>query len=121
MLLSTLKYPNVQKIHTQREIDLVIFDKKYSQDDIEKFLQSRVANKTNNCSFVVLENDSEWDAASEVGEGNIYKHCVLGGTFDRLHLAHKLLLSEATLRASEKITVGVTDENMLLGKKIVLV
>lgn len=35
------------------------------------------------------------------------------GTFDRLHVAHKLLLSDAILRAGEKVTVGVTEENMI--------
>lgn len=42
----------------------------------------------------------------------LYQHTVLGGTFDRLHVAHKLLLSEASLRATEKVTIGVTEENM---------
>lgn len=118
MLLSNLKYGNVKKINTQRQVDLVIFDKKYCQHDIEKFLQTTVGNKTSDCSFVVLESENDWEVTSEVEEGKVHKHVVLGGTFDRLHLAHKLLLSEAALRASEKITVGITDENMLYGKKI---
>ena len=46
----------------------------------------------------------------------IYKHIVLGGTFDRLHAGHKILLSESALRAAEKITVGVTDGPMLESK-----
>ena len=42
----------------------------------------------------------------------------LGGTFDRLHEGHKILLSEAALRCDKVITVGVTDENMLKSKKV---
>lgn len=38
------------------------------------------------------------------------------GTFDRLHVAHKLLLSDAILRTSEILTVGVTEESMTHGK-----
>ncbi|KYQ56622.1 Bifunctional coenzyme A synthase [Trachymyrmex zeteki] len=45
-----------------------------------------------------------------------YKNVVLGGTFDRLHNGHKILLSEAALRCTEKLTVGVTDTNMITGK-----
>ena len=41
-----------------------------------------------------------------------FGHVVVGGTFDRLHAGHKLLLSEACLRADRSLTVGVTDGEM---------
>ncbi|KAL3124375.1 hypothetical protein niasHT_000799 [Heterodera trifolii] len=41
-----------------------------------------------------------------------YDHVVLGGTFDRLHNGHKLLLSEAAMMARTRITCGVTDGKM---------
>uniref|UniRef100_F1KWB0 Bifunctional coenzyme A synthase n=1 Tax=Ascaris suum TaxID=6253 RepID=F1KWB0_ASCSU len=37
-----------------------------------------------------------------------YRSVVLGGTFDRLHNGHKVLLSAAILAASERIVCGVT-------------
>lgn len=113
MLLSGLKYTNLSKIHTQRSIDLVIFDRKYQTEEIERFLLDRVANKSDNCGSVVLEGNGG-DFSAESNEV-VCNHSVLGGTFDRLHLAHKLLLSEAALRSKLKITVGVTEENMLYG------
>lgn len=42
-----------------------------------------------------------------------YNSVVLGGTFDRLHVGHKILLSEAALRAQKRLVVGVTDVNMI--------
>lgn len=42
-----------------------------------------------------------------------YSSVVLGGTFDRLHVGHKILLSEAALRARKRLVVGVTDVNMI--------
>lgn len=45
-----------------------------------------------------------------------YKHVVLGGTFDRLHNGHKELLSQAIIRCKSKLTVGVTDGNMIKSK-----
>lgn len=41
---------------------------------------------------------------------------VLGGTFDRIHAGHKILLTEAVLRASRRVVVGVTDATMIKSK-----
>lgn len=46
-----------------------------------------------------------------------FKTVCLGGTFDRLHSGHKVLLSEAALRATEQLIVGVTDGPMLKSKE----
>lgn len=42
-----------------------------------------------------------------------FNSVVLGGTFDRLHIGHKILLSEAAMRAQKRLVVGVTDVNMI--------
>ncbi|KAJ8942036.1 hypothetical protein NQ318_002790 [Aromia moschata] len=115
VLISGIKY-NIPKIQTQQPIDLVIFDKTYSQSDIDNFIKSKV-HITNEYDVLTLDSGSvnitdEHNSNDDI----VCKHAVLGGTFDRLHLAHKLLLSEAVLRSSEKLTVGVTDETMLESK-----
>lgn len=46
----------------------------------------------------------------------VFRNVVLGGTFDRLHVGHKILLTEAVLRCQNKLTVGVTDESMIKSK-----
>ena len=45
-----------------------------------------------------------------------YKEACLGGTFDHLHLGHKLLLTQAMLSVSERMLIGVTSD-VLLQKK----
>lgn len=45
-----------------------------------------------------------------------YKHVVLGGTFDRLHPGHKVLLSMAAALTSQRCVVGVTHPDLLLRK-----
>lgn len=41
-----------------------------------------------------------------------YDFVALGGTFDRLHIGHKILLSEGCLLCDKALTVGVTDGDM---------
>ena len=57
--------------------------------------------------------------SSKIINDVIYNDVVLGGTFDRIHIGHKVLLSEAALRAKERIVVGITDVNMLKGSYFV--
>lgn len=55
------------------------------------------------------------DTSRPSGPVKTYEYVALGGTFDRLHNGHKILLSEAVLRATKHVTVGVTDVNMIQG------
>jgi len=48
----------------------------------------------------------------------LYSQVVLGGTFDRLHTGHKVLLSSAVLRCTDRLTVGVTSTNLLTKKTL---
>lgn len=65
---------------------------------------------------------SSWSSKFEGAESLIdetepkFNSVVLGGTFDRLHVGHKILLSEAALRARKRLVVGVTDVNMITSK-----
>eukprot|EP00741_Cyanophora_paradoxa_P005949 tig00000950_g5767.t1 len=46
-----------------------------------------------------------------------FRTVAFGGTFDRLHNGHKLLLTVAALACTQKIYVGVTDGPAMLSKK----
>ncbi|KAF8279853.1 hypothetical protein TcBrA4_0103060 [Trypanosoma cruzi] len=46
----------------------------------------------------------------------LFSHVALGGTFDRLHAGHKLLLTTALFYASKSLRIGVTLESMLKKK-----
>ncbi|KAM6164469.1 bifunctional coenzyme A synthase [Rhynchocyon petersi] len=45
-----------------------------------------------------------------------YNHGAVGGTFDRLHNAHKVLLSVSCILAQERLVVGVADQDLLKSK-----
>ena len=39
----------------------------------------------------------------------VYANSILGGTFDHLHVGHKLMLTESVMLTRDSLLVGVTD------------
>ena len=138
VLLTGIKDPFLSTIHTRKQIELVIFDRVFDEVEIDNFLKSCLLNTTQKCQIVTVpgNEDSSSDntpvypyhsnsAAPKTPESfnsdrmlpgkelKMYENVVLGGTFDRLHAGHKILLSEAVLRCTRKLTVGVADAGML--------
>jgi phosphopantetheine adenylyltransferase/dephospho-CoA kinase len=134
VLLKGIKEPFLSTIHTRKQIELVIFD----EVEVDNFLKSCLLSATQECQIVTVtgNEDSSSDNVSVYPycwnsvvpktpeslspdrmlpgkELKMYQNVVLGGTFDRLHAGHKILLSEAVLRCTRKLTVGVADAGML--------
>jgi hypothetical protein len=47
-----------------------------------------------------------------------FENTIMGGTFDRLHPGHKIMLSEAVLLTHNRLLIGITTELMLKRKKL---
>lgn len=87
--------------------------------------KSSLISRLNNVDLILVDDEkSSSDQALTLMHQSPYNSCieenelryssvVLGGTFDRLHIGHKILLSEAALRAQKRLVVGVTDVNMI--------
>lgn len=110
-------------IKTKKPVEIVIFDQLYTKEETNLFVDC-LANRSTMYSLVTCNDDQEQNSHRET-EGcateediKTYKNVVLGGTFDRLHNGHKILLSEAILRCTERLTVGVTETNMLSSKDL---
>ena len=76
----------------------------------EKVMESFTVNDS-------TDKESEKEAINDRQEREsdviqTHNHVVLGGTFDRLHTGHKLLLTEGCLLSKNILTVGVTDGDM---------
>ncbi|KAG5680657.1 hypothetical protein PVAND_010151 [Polypedilum vanderplanki] len=99
VLISTMK-TNASLMSRIKNVDLVFVD-----DQIENSLSDKTLSII---QFESLLDENE----------TRYNNVVLGGTFDRLHVGHKILLSEAALRAKQRLVVGVTDVNMITSKKL---
>lgn len=119
VLLTNIKHPGRHIINTKKPVEIVIFDRTCSKKEADTFIQDCLANTSMDYSFVTCSDDQDQndhkDPEDAVQDIKTYRNVVLGGTFDRLHNGHKILLSEAALYCTEKLTVGVTDTNMLSG------
>ncbi|KAK1121215.1 hypothetical protein K0M31_010522 [Melipona bicolor] len=120
VLLTSIKNPNISIINTKKPVEIVIFDQICSKREADTFIQDYLANTSMGCSFINLGDDLNSEKLDSVMpcflEEKTYKNVVLGGTFDKIHNGHKIFLSEAVLRCTEKLTIGVTDTNMLSAK-----
>ncbi|GIY75764.1 bifunctional coenzyme A synthase [Caerostris darwini] len=73
------------------------------------------------CGNIIKLNDINNPVHNEEVESTFfdfqtYKTVCLGGTFDRLHNGHKVLLSESVLKSSEELIVGITETGGLKKK-----
>ncbi|XP_031638702.1 bifunctional coenzyme A synthase [Contarinia nasturtii] len=104
-----------------KPVDVLLFDDGISNNETTKLMDRYKATNIIEISNALGENVINTEPASvtsneshsETIEGDTV---VLGGTFDRLHVGHKMLLTEAALRARKRVIVGVTDVNMIQSK-----
>lgn len=82
-------------------------------ENMDLILVDHVEYKSSDNVISTLKLKSEGRASLIDEPEGKYNSVVLGGTFDRLHVGHKILLSEAALRAHKRLVVGVTDVNMI--------
>ncbi|XP_054932783.1 bifunctional coenzyme A synthase isoform X2 [Dermacentor andersoni] len=129
VLQSCFKDPARKENHLKPSFDVVLTDGSHGRTDLELYVGHQFNKSCSN--FHCLEskltvNDANEDSFNGFSHGSngvqnnstfqTFESVCLGGTFDRLHLGHKVLLSEAVLHASGKLVVGVTDGDMLKGK-----
>lgn len=124
-LRDTAKW-HTRPLAVKQPVDVLLFDTGISNDETTKFMNHY------NTKNVIEFSSTDLDAAAtdDVGivpstTGQANDGCdeitgdavILGGTFDRLHVGHKLMLTEAVLRANKSVTVGVTDVNLVTSKQ----
>ena len=110
------------------DYDLILTDLLNNSD--EKFFQFCEANvptlkleQTPVHSILCQKNSINLDKPCSnkndlINAGLIYRNSIMGGTFDRLHVGHKIMLSEAVLLTTKRLLIGLTTESMLKSKKL---
>ena len=73
--------------------------------------------------FMHLELDHVPEDSNIPADGNpgdvFYEYGALGGTFDDLHVGHKLLLTSASVLSRNRLLVGLTHDDLLKNKHLV--
>lgn len=113
VITNNLKLNTTTKKLTDK-FDVLLFDNCFSPSEtvaMSNIYQSKEVIKLSDDP----ETKSDFDCHTD-GDVETYENVVLGGTFDRLHVGHKILLTEAVLRATKRVVVGVTDDNMVKSK-----
>ncbi|CAG7837641.1 unnamed protein product, partial [Allacma fusca] len=112
-----------QALSTKKLINLVFVDHQLrsSEREIQDFVSHDVINKSSDLRVEFLKEVNLPDEEPQMEPPNVmetYDAVVLGGTFDRIHNGHKILLTESVLRCKKKLTVGVTNEEMTKSKRL---
>lgn len=66
---------------------------------------------------VIGMNDAPGSAADTKDSYLQFKNVAVGGTFDRLHAGHRLLLAATALVSTERIFIGITSDKLLANKR----
>lgn len=116
---------------TMKAIEWILAESSLSRPTLDNFVsnirkgchcheaqpQIQVLDTQVRVKYTESESEAETNGV-EVDSDNAYHTVVLGGTFDRLHNGHKVLLMEAVIRCTSQIIVGVTDQNMIESKTL---
>lgn len=113
--------------------DLVLLDSLNENDNLEQqvreYLSAHLDNdkqtkfekiflKTNHLSPRDVDVECENNEHDLIITNKTYRNTLMGGTFDRLHDGHKILLSEAALLTTDKLLIGLADGDLLVNKKL---
>lgn len=138
MVIITITIPQVFKtsvIPTTIKFDVFFFDSEIvsksqyqaviSQSNVSSEVRTNDLKETRELDIKIEDMSEEEKGQSlitsndDVNKSGKFEHKMtcLGGTFDHLHLGHKLLLTNACFYTSETIIIGITSSELLNKKK----
>ncbi|GAB0097011.1 bifunctional phosphopantetheine adenylyltransferase - Dephospho-CoA kinase [Sergentomyia squamirostris] len=117
VLITNLRGNRVQKLSEQ--VDVLMFDAAVPQSEATLLAEGlRAPSVVKLEQMETVHDGGLFEEVDSTENTKMHDNVVLGGTFDRLHMGHKILLSNAVLRTKKRLVVGVTDANMIKSKKL---
>lgn len=133
-LLNNIVPPTVESLVSNDKValnyEIILTDLTANNDDendsLRRFCLNYFKSNGDNVPIIKLNVDNKCDDESILpGDSNdliylnkFYDNGIVAGTFDRLHVGHKILLSESVLLVSKRLLIGVTDELMIKKKTL---
>lgn len=105
-----------KRLKTNYPIDLILYDTDL-ETEVETLKQS-IDTLKSGYRLQSISSPENIEKSTMPDKVKMYEYVALGGTFDRLHNGHKILLSQAALRTTKQLTIGVTDINLIQTKKL---
>ncbi|XP_056008258.1 bifunctional coenzyme A synthase-like isoform X2 [Ostrea edulis] len=112
------------RYNLRSKLEVVLMDNNaefsVNEQYLTRFIQNTFQPIEKNIKFQSIcdINSTPEQSFEEISHIQTYRQVVLGGTFDRLHVGHKILLGEGCLLADDGLTVGVTTGEMNLKKSL---
>ncbi|KAH8339193.1 hypothetical protein KR074_006668, partial [Drosophila pseudoananassae] len=116
ILVSPLRPGASDALTLGKPVDLIFSDAHYPDLCDRLRADLKISKPT-----IFLEEEATSDLSSQKDTSEApetYPSVVLGGTFDRIHVGHKIFLTQAVLRSRKRLVVGVTTAAMTKGKTL---
>lgn len=117
-------FKDLQSLKLCKPVDM-IFSDEHQPEICEKLRTALNISKptiflqeTTNMDFQTPNDNSDSLQPSNI---KVYPNVVLGGTFDRIHIGHKIFLTQAVLRTCKRLVVGVTTAAMTKSKYSIVI
>ena len=101
------QFPHLQRSTASSEIahdPFFVIDCSRFQEDSDHQTESQSTLQSNDMDLIALDR--------------LYANSILGGTFDHLHVGHKLMLTESAMLTRDSLLIGVSDGLMLARKTL---
>lgn len=117
-------FKDVQSMKLCKPVDMIFSDE--HQPEICEKLRTALnirkptifLHETKNMNWQTLNNNSHPQQSTNI---KVYPNVVLGGTFDRIHIGHKIFLTQAVLRTCKRLVIGVTTAAMTKSNYLIII
>ncbi|XP_065359437.1 bifunctional coenzyme A synthase [Calliphora vicina] len=118
ILVTPLKQKGTFENLNLRPIDMIFSDAHHPEVCEKLRQQLKIEKPTIYLADESVNDLSDYQQLEPEDKIKMYNNVVLGGTFDRIHLGHKIFLSQAVVRACCRLVVGVTTSQLTKSKTL---